>query len=191
MKKNNKTVNLPNKLTLLRIILVPIFMLFLFLRKELPVYAEFLALFTFILAAITDGLDGYLARKNQIVTNFGKIVDPLADKLLISAALIAFVALNEISAWAAIIIIGRELGVTGLRVIAASEGTVISASKWGKIKTTIQIIAIISVILDPRVIDFPWHIDEILIWIAVAVTVYSGYIYLKQIDLGFFENESE
>ncbi|MFW6389948.1 MAG: CDP-diacylglycerol--glycerol-3-phosphate 3-phosphatidyltransferase [Halanaerobiales bacterium] len=187
--KTNKNVNLPNKLTVLRIILVPIFMGFLLLRRELPVYAEYLALITFILAAITDGLDGYLARKRKRVTKFGKIVDPLADKLLISAALITFVALREISAWAAIIIIGRELAVTGLRVIAASDGIVISASVWGKLKTTIQIAAIIAIILDPRLINFPWHLDQVLIWTAVVVTVYSGYLYFNQFNLGFFENE--
>lgn len=186
---NNKSVNLPNKLTLLRIILVPIFMGFLFLRRDLPIYAEYLALITFILAAITDGLDGYLARKRKRVTKFGKIVDPLADKLLISAALITFVALNEISAWAAILIIGREFAVTGLRVIAASDDAIISASIWGKIKTTVQIIAIIIIILNPRLISIPWNLDQVLIWAAVIITTYSGYLYFKQVNLGFFENE--
>ncbi len=184
-------MNLPNKLTLLRIILVPVFMGFLFLRKDYPGYSETFALLTFIIAAITDGLDGYLARKHQLITKFGKIVDPLADKLLITAALISFVALGEISAWAAIIIIGRELAVTGLRVIAASEGVVISASKWGKIKTTIQITAIIVVIIDPKIIKFPLYLANILIWIAVFITVYSGIIYFKQADIDFFRREKE
>lgn len=183
-------MNLPNKLTLLRIILVPIFMTFLFLGKDYPGYT-FLAAITFSIAAMTDGLDGYLARKNKIITKFGKIVDPLADKLLITAALIAFVAMKEISAWAAIIIIGRELAVTGLRVIAASEGIVISASKWGKAKTILQITAIISVIVDPYIIKLPYNLAHILIWAAVVVTIYSGYIYFKQVNIDFFKEEKD
>lgn len=182
-------MNLPNKLTILRIILVPIFMGFLFLRNANPLYSEVLALVTFVIAAITDGLDGYLARKNELVTKFGKIVDPLADKLLISAALISFVALDEITAWAAIIIIGRELAVTGLRVVAASEGVVISASKWGKLKTTLQITAIIMVIVDPHIIDFPFNLETIFIWLAVLITVYSGYLYFDSADIDFFEEK--
>ncbi|MFW5980221.1 MAG: CDP-diacylglycerol--glycerol-3-phosphate 3-phosphatidyltransferase [Halanaerobiales bacterium] len=182
-------MNLPNKLTLLRIILVPVFMGFLFLRRDYPLYSEVLALITFVAAAITDGLDGYLARKNEIVTTFGKIVDPLADKLLISAALVSFVALREISAWAAIIIIGRELAITGLRVVAASEGVVISASIWGKLKTALQITAIIVVIIDPRIIEFPWNLANVLIWAAVAMTVFSGYIYFREANIDFFKEE--
>ena len=183
-------MNLPNKLTILRIILVPIFMGFLFLRQVNPLYSEILALVTFVIAALTDGLDGYLARKNQLITKFGKIVDPLADKLLISAALISFVALNEITAWAAIIIIGRELAVTGLRVVAASEGIVISASKWGKAKTILQITAIIMVIVDPHIINFPFNLEIFFIWIAVLVTIYSGYLYFADANIDFF-NEKE
>ncbi len=182
-------MNLPNKLTLLRIILIPIFMGFLFLKKDYSGYSEVLALLTFIIAAITDGLDGYLARKNQCITKFGKILDPLADKLLISAALIAFVAMKEISAWAALIIIGRELAITGLRVIAASEGIVISANKWGKFKTGLQITAIIAVILSPEIIYLPWHLANILIWLAVLITVYSGYIYFREANIDFFHEE--
>ncbi|MFW6281601.1 MAG: CDP-diacylglycerol--glycerol-3-phosphate 3-phosphatidyltransferase [bacterium] len=184
-------MNLPNKLTVVRIMLVPIFMGFLFLRKDYPGYAEVLALVTFIIAAVTDGLDGYLARKNEIITKFGKIMDPLADKLLISAALISFVAMREISAWAAIIIIGRELAITGLRVLAASEGIVISANKWGKWKTTLQIIAIIVVILEPEIIYVPPIIPHILIWLAVFITVYSGIIYFQEADIDFFKTKNE
>ncbi|ACL69946.1 CDP-diacylglycerol--glycerol-3-phosphate 3-phosphatidyltransferase [Halothermothrix orenii] len=184
-------MNLPNKLTLTRIILVPVFMGFLFLRKDYPGYAEVLALITFVVAAVTDGLDGYLARKHKIVTKFGKIVDPLADKLLISAALISFVAMKEISAWAAIIIIGRELAITGLRVVAASEGSVISASYWGKWKTTLQIIAIIALILDPEIIPLPFNLSSILLWVAVTITVISGIMYFKNADIDFFKEEKD
>lgn len=183
-------MNLPNKLTLLRIILVPIFIIFLLLRKDIP-GAEIFSLAVFILAAITDSLDGYIARRQQIVTKFGKIIDPVADKLLISGALIAFVSLNEISIWAAILIIGREFAVTGLRVIAAKDGVIISASIWGKIKTTVQIIAVIAVIADPVIIKLPYHIPNILIWIAVAITLFSGYKYFKAVNIDFFVEEDE
>jgi len=182
-------MNTPNKLTILRIILVPVLMVFIFLRKDYPGYAEFLALITFVLAAATDGLDGYLARKNEIVTTLGKIMDPLADKLLISAALIAFVAMGDISPWAALLIIGRELAVTGLRVIAANEGIVISANNWGKWKTTMQITAIIYIILYRRVAFFPAYLGTVLIWIAVAITVFSGIIYFKRANIDFFSEE--
>lgn len=182
-------MNLPNKLTILRIILVPVFMWFLLLRNYYPGYSEALALITFIIAALTDGLDGYLARKNENVTKFGKIVDPLADKLLITAALIAFVAMREISAWVAIIIIGRELAITGLRAVAASEGVVLSANKWGKMKTILQISAIIAIIIHPQIVFFPEILAQILLWIAVIITVYSGYLYFKQINIDFFGEE--
>ncbi|MBS3812063.1 MAG: CDP-diacylglycerol--glycerol-3-phosphate 3-phosphatidyltransferase [Halanaerobiales bacterium] len=181
-------MNLPNKLTMIRIILIPIFIIFLLLRKQIP-GAEVFSLAVFILAAITDSLDGYMARKHKMVTKFGKIVDPVADKLLISAALITFVSLNEISIWAAILIIGREFAVTGLRIIAAKDGVIISASIWGKIKTTIQITAVIAVIVDPKIITLPYYIPNILIWLAVIITIYSGYKYFKSIDIDFFVEE--
>ncbi|MBM7624811.1 CDP-diacylglycerol--glycerol-3-phosphate 3-phosphatidyltransferase [Sporohalobacter salinus] len=166
-------MNLPNKLTLLRIILVPIFMFFLLFNPagEATVYTRYLAVAVFTMAAITDGLDGYIARKQNLVTRFGKFIDPLADKLLISAALVALVDMGEISSWAAIIIIGREFAITGLRVVAASDGIVISASKLGKYKTTLQIIAIIAII-----INLPYSLA--LIWLAVLLTIISGLDYL-------------
>ncbi len=182
-------MNLPNKLTVTRVLLIPIFMLFLLLRNSTTKYAPVLALIIFIIAAITDGIDGYLARKQKKVTKFGKIVDPLADKLLISAALISFVALGEISAWAAIIIIGRELAVTGLRVLAASEGMVIAASKWGKWKTNMQIAAVIAIIVDPEIIKFPFFLPNILVWVAVIVTIISGIDYFQKADIDFFREE--
>lgn len=181
-------MNLPNKLTMLRIILIPVFIVFLLLRKEL-IGAEIFSLIIFIIAAITDSLDGYIARKQKIVTKFGKIVDPVADKLLISGALIAFVSLNEISIWAAILIIGREFAVTGLRVIAAKDGVIISASIWGKIKTTIQIAAVIAIIVDPKIIELPYNIPNILIWIAVLITLFSGYKYFNAVNIDLFVEE--
>lgn len=184
---NIKKINLPNKITLLRIILIPLFMFFLLINEQDNIIYEIFALIIFIVAAVTDGVDGYLARKYRAVTKFGKIIDPLADKLLISSALISFVALDKISAWIAIIIIGRELAVTGLRVIAASEGNVIAASKWGKWKTNMQIFAVISIIIDPGIIKLPFYLSEILLCIAVIVTIISGIDYFLKTDIDFFK----
>ncbi|MCK8817417.1 CDP-diacylglycerol--glycerol-3-phosphate 3-phosphatidyltransferase [Natroniella sulfidigena] len=165
-------LNLPNRLTLIRILLVPIFMAFLLFRIEgYQTYGRYIAVGVFIIAAITDGIDGYIARKRGLVTKLGKFIDPLADKLLISAALIALVDLGDITAWPAIIIIGREFAVTGLRVLAASEGIVIAASNLGKYKTNAQIFAVIALI-----IQLPYA--SLLLWIAVFLTIISGLDYL-------------
>ena len=190
-RSKKETLNLPNRITLLRIILVPIFMYFLLLKNNYNLFYEVFALIIFIIAAITDGLDGYLARKQKIVTKFGKIIDPLADKLLITSALISFVSIGEISAWIAIIIIGREFAVTGLRVLAASEGIVIAASKWGKWKTNLQIFAVIAVILDPDIIPLPFYLTDILLWLAVLVTIISGLDYFKKADIDFFQEDGK
>ncbi|TMZ62552.1 CDP-diacylglycerol--glycerol-3-phosphate 3-phosphatidyltransferase, partial [Klebsiella pneumoniae] len=144
-------MNLANKLTLARIFLVPIVMLFLLVNYDLGQFrlehgvitvSEIIATLVFILAAVTDGLDGYIARKRKLVTNLGKFLDPLADKLLISASLISLVEMQRLDAWIAIVIISREFAVTGLRLVAAAEGNVIAASRLGKLKTIVQIIAI-------------------------------------------------
>jgi CDP-diacylglycerol--glycerol-3-phosphate 3-phosphatidyltransferase len=168
-------MNLANKLTLSRILLIPVFMLVLLIR--IP-FGEYIAAVIFIIAASTDGLDGYIARKRKQVTNFGKLIDPLADKLLISAALVSLVELKEISAWVAVIIIGREFFVTGLRAIAAAEGVIIAASKLGKLKTISQIVAISALLLN----DFPLSLLNITfgkyaIYVAVFFTLWSGVDY--------------
>ena len=126
-------MNLPNKLTMVRIVLVPIFMIALLLEFY---YA---ALIIFCVAAITDFFDGYLARKHNLVSSFGKIMDPLADKLLVFSALVCFIQLEKVSVWAPIIIIAREFFVTSMRVVAVSKGKVIAASWWGKVKTNVQL----------------------------------------------------
>lgn len=169
-------MNLANRLTLARIFLVPVFMIILLTR--IPKYGDYIAAAIFILAASTDGLDGYIARTRKQVTNLGKFMDPLADKLLVSAALISLVELGNIKAWIAIIIIGREFAVTGLRAIAASEGVVIAASKLGKYKTVSQIVAIVAILLH----DFPLSllkipIGQISLYIAVLFTIASGVDY--------------
>ncbi|MEW6625022.1 MAG: CDP-diacylglycerol--glycerol-3-phosphate 3-phosphatidyltransferase [Bacillota bacterium] len=170
-------MNLANRVTLARIILVPIFMFFILIR--IP-FGEYIAAAIFILAASTDGLDGYIARARKEVTKFGKLLDPLADKLLVSAALISLVEINLVNAWIAVVIIGREFAVTGLRSIAAGEGVIISASKLGKYKTISQIVAIVAVILNDflmKSLGLPFNLGEILIHIAVVFTLWSGFDY--------------
>ncbi|MBZ4646252.1 MAG: CDP-diacylglycerol---glycerol-3-phosphate 3-phosphatidyltransferase [Petroclostridium sp.] len=171
-------MNLANKITMLRIFLVPIFMFF--LLTKFP-YGAYIAVGIFIIAAVTDGLDGYVARKWKLVTNFGKFVDPLADKLLVTAALISLVELNKLSSWVAMIIITREFVVTSLRVVAVSEGIIIAASMWGKIKTVTQIIAIVAILIDNFSFRlFGFSFGQITMLIAVIFTVFSGIDYLAK-----------
>ncbi|MDK2823088.1 MAG: CDP-diacylglycerol---glycerol-3-phosphate 3-phosphatidyltransferase [Clostridia bacterium] len=168
-------MNLPNALTIIRIILVPVFMIVLLVK--IP-YGQLFAAAIFIIAASTDGLDGYIARKRKQITNFGKIMDPLADKLLVSAALISLVQLGKIAGWVAVIIIGREFAVTGLRSVAAAEGIVISASKLGKYKTVFQIIAIVAILVNELIISLiGLPLGQYFLYIAVFFTIYSGLDY--------------
>ncbi|MCR8642119.1 CDP-diacylglycerol--glycerol-3-phosphate 3-phosphatidyltransferase [Paenibacillus sp. N1-5-1-14] len=181
-------MNLANKITIARIFLVPIIMFFLLVQVTFPdihigedftiTYNQIIAALIFIIAASTDSLDGYIARKKKMVTNLGKLLDPLADKLLVTAVLVSLVQMDKIDAWIVIIIISREFAVNGLRQIALLEGSVIAASKWGKLKTIIQIAAIIAVLIN----NFPFTfigipVDMILTWLAAVVTVYSGIDY--------------
>jgi CDP-diacylglycerol---glycerol-3-phosphate 3-phosphatidyltransferase len=163
-------MNLANKLTMLRIILVPVFLFFVSIKIEHGI-GIYLATGIFIIAALTDTLDGYIARKRNQVTKFGKFMDPLADKLIVTAALISLVELKQLSSWVVMIIIAREFAITGLRAVAASEGVIIAASKWGKAKTVIQIIAIIAALMDLAY-------NRFLIYIAVIVTIISGVDYI-------------
>jgi CDP-diacylglycerol--glycerol-3-phosphate 3-phosphatidyltransferase len=171
-------MNLPNQLTLLRILMVPVFLVVLSLRLPL---GDYIAAGVFVLAACTDGLDGYIARKHKQITSLGKLLDPLADKLLISAALIALVELGRLSGWVAVVIIGREFAVTGLRSLAVAEGVVIAASKLGKIKTITQIVAIVAMFLR----NFPFSLigvpfSNIAMGVAVVFTIWSGMDYFQQ-----------
>jgi len=160
-------LNLPNVLTLLRILAVPVIVVA--LLGETP-NGDALAAGVFALAAFTDGLDGYIARRRQDVTTFGKLMDPLADKVLIIAALVSLVSLGRLAAWVAMVIIARELAVTGLRAVAAEQGVVISASWLGKLKTALQVAAVFALIIwNPS----PLAVD-VLVYIAVAVTAISG-----------------
>jgi CDP-diacylglycerol--glycerol-3-phosphate 3-phosphatidyltransferase len=163
-------LNLPNTLTVLRILLVPVVIVA--LLDETP-NGDAIAAGVFALAALTDGLDGYIARSRGAVTTFGKLMDPIADKLLVTAALVALVSLNRLDAWVAMVIIAREFAVTGLRGLAAEQGVVIQASWLGKVKTALQIAAIIALIVfEPA----PLSVD-LLVYAAVAATVISGVDY--------------
>ncbi len=176
-------LNLPNKITISRILLIPVFMAFLLSKTSLTYlgvtiqWGAVVAGVIFVLAAVTDGIDGYIARSRGLVTSVGQLLDPLADKLLISAALISLVGLGRLSAWIAVIIIGREFAVTGLRMSAAVNHIVIPAGKWGKIKTVTQIVAIVFLIIKIPVPEYgPW-LESILIAIALVMTVVSGIDY--------------
>ena len=164
-------MNLPNKLTILRTIMIPVFLIFLYI-PGLGMTGDVLAAAIFVLASFTDLLDGKIARKYNLVTNFGKFMDPLADKLLVGSALIALVDLNRIPAWVVIIIIAREFIISGFRLIASDNGVVIAASYWGKFKTTFQMIMIILLILN---IDYPYSniINMVIMYIALALTIIS------------------
>ncbi|MGI5902445.1 MAG: CDP-diacylglycerol--glycerol-3-phosphate 3-phosphatidyltransferase [Desulfitobacteriia bacterium] len=176
-------MNLPNILTLIRIVMIPIFMVVLLLKlpggKEYLPYQNVVAALIFVIAAATDGLDGYIARKRRQVTNLGKFLDPLADKLLVSAALISLVELEVVSAWIVWVILGREFAVTGLRAIAVADGVIISASKLGKLKTMTQVIAITLLILNDWPLSyFHIYIGQPLLYIALVLTVISGLDYI-------------
>ncbi|MBR5228885.1 MAG: CDP-diacylglycerol--glycerol-3-phosphate 3-phosphatidyltransferase [Firmicutes bacterium] len=167
-------MNLPNKLTTLRMILVPVFII-----VYMILGTGFFACAIFVIASVTDFFDGYLARKHKLVTNYGKIMDPLADKLLVTAALICMVETNIVPAWMVIVILAREFAITGLRAVAASEGIVIAAAWSGKIKTVTQMIAIIFLLLENwpfALVNIPFA--QFMLWIAVIMTIYSGAEYI-------------
>lgn len=169
-------MNLANKLTVIRIFLVPIFLMFIAV-KGIP-YGKLIATAVFIIAALTDKLDGYIARSRNQITRFGKFMDPLADKLLVTAALVSLVEFQIIPTWVAMVIIAREFAVTGLRSIAAAEGVVIAASWWGKIKTVIQIIAIIFALINLNYANIYFTTaTKVVMMIALVVTLLSGIDY--------------
>lgn len=171
-------MNLPNKLTILRVIMVPFFVAFLLLT---PSHADFkwIAFALFVVASLTDLLDGHIARKYHMITNFGKFMDPLADKLLVSSALICLVALNKIPAWVVIVIIAREFIISGFRLVAADNGVVIAASYWGKFKTAFQMVTVIVLILNIPGEVFA-VIGTVLIYISLVLTVISLIDYIAK-----------
>ncbi|MGG4345914.1 CDP-diacylglycerol--glycerol-3-phosphate 3-phosphatidyltransferase [Paenibacillus lautus] len=184
-------MNLANRITIARMLLIPLFILFfaeypLWLTENssffgfIHVYGTYVALGIFLLASATDKLDGYIARKYNQITNLGKLLDPLADKLLISVALIMMVQSGMVATWIAVVIIAREFVITGLRMVASEQGIALSADSLGKLKMVLQVIAIAAVLLD----NYPFQlitmiqVDQCLMLAAVALTIYSGTHYL-------------
>ena len=165
-------MNLPNKLTIFRVILIPFFVVFLLLDPSNQTY-RYIADAIFIIASLTDMLDGKIARKYNLVTNFGKFMDPLADKLLVSAAMICLIATGQLAAWIVIVIISREFIISGFRLIASDNGIVIAASYWGKFKTVFQMLMIIVLIAN---IQMPFFtvLGTILIYVALVLTIVSS-----------------
>lgn len=174
-------MNLPNKLTILRTVLIPFFLVAM-LWDAVP-YGNWIALAIFAIASITDMLDGKIARKYNLVTNFGKFMDPLADKLLVSSAMIAFVELGRIPCWIVIVIIAREFIISGFRLVAADNGIVIAAGIWGKVKTAEQMIMVCILLADfgslfPSAADVIYIIEDVLIYVAFILTIVSLCDYL-------------
>lgn len=170
-------MNLPNKLTILRVILVPVFVAALMIEGGANQALRYGALVIFVIASLTDMLDGKIARKYNMVTNFGKFMDPLADKLLVCSALICMIELGQIPAWMVIIIIGREFIISGFRLVASDNGVVIAASYWGKFKTVSQMIAVILMILNIPALGW---LTAAFIWIALILTVVSLIDYIAK-----------
>ena len=166
-------MNLPNKLTMFRVILIPFFVVFLLV--DITPVDKWIALAVFIIASLTDMLDGKIARKYNLVTNFGKFMDPLADKLLVCSALVCLVAVDRIPAWMVIVIIAREFIISGFRLVASDNGVVIAASYWGKFKTTFQIIMICLMIADLAALQL---LTTIVTRVAVILTIVSLVDYL-------------
>ena len=169
-------MNLPNKLTLIRVILIPFFVFFLLINPEVTAL-RIIADLIFIAASLTDMADGKIARKYNLVTNFGKYMDPLADKLLVCSAMICLIQTKQLAAWYVIIIIAREFIISGFRLIAADNGRVIAASYWGKFKTTFQMCMVILMIANLGMTPFPL-ITQIIKWIALVLTIVSLVDYL-------------
>ena len=165
-------MNLPNKLTMLRILLIPVFMVVLYMGF---VGSAYVALAIFIVASLTDLLDGKIARKYNLVTDFGKFADPLADKMLTTAAMLWFVECGQMPAWALLIVIVREFAVSGLRMIAADKGTVIAAGWSGKVKTASTMVCIILMFL-----PIPAVVNTVCVWVIALTTLYSGVEYFVQ-----------
>lgn len=163
-------MNLPNKLTILRVIMIPFFVAALLYDGGANQNMRYVAAALFIIASLTDMLDGKIARKYNLVTNFGKFMDPLADKLLVCSALICMIELRELPAWMVIIIISREFIISGFRLVASDNGVVIAASYWGKFKTTFQMIGVVLLIFNIPALS---TLTTIIVWSALALTVIS------------------
>jgi CDP-diacylglycerol--glycerol-3-phosphate 3-phosphatidyltransferase len=181
--------NLPNLITLVRIAAIPFVVLFLFFPGAPE---SFLAALIFSAASLTDLLDGYIARQQNSETPVGKLLDPLADKLLINSALIMLIPLGRVPAWVVVLIVGREIAVTGLRGIASLEGLAIAASKWGKAKMIFQTIALIGLMLHYEYLGIDFHsLGMLILWIALAITIWSGVDYFIKFYRGHRKTAEE
>ena len=165
-------MNLPNKLTVLRVIMVPFFVVFMLIPNLGGAANKYIALALFCIASFTDFLDGHLARKNNLVTNFGKFMDPLADKLLVCSALICLSSLGKLATWIVLVIIAREFIISGFRLVASDNGIVIAASYWGKFKTVSHMTMIIMLILDFQNPIY-FVLTQIVVWVGIALTIVS------------------
>lgn len=174
-------MNLPNKLTLLRIVMIPIFVVFALMQAQ---WAQYVALVIYILACFTDMLDGKIARARNLVTNFGKFADPIADKLLVMSALIILVESHRMASWVCIVMLAREFIISGFRLVAAGNGTVIAAGKLGKLKTvfqmssTVALMLLVPVVGEPLLGDFGVILANVLTYIAAILTIVSGAEYI-------------
>ncbi len=174
-------MNLPNRLTMARFILAIPFIYFLQESTTYGYIFRIISLIIFVIASLTDFFDGYIARKYNLITDFGKIMDPLADKILVISALVVFVELNYIPAWMSIIVLAREFLISGIRILAAAKGEVIAAGNLGKYKTTSQMIVIIIILLIGNIniiiLDINFNVSKLLMLIPVILTVWSGWEY--------------
>ena len=170
-------MNLPNKLTVLRVILIPFFVVSMMIENGANQTFRYVAAAIFIIASLTDMLDGKIARKYNLVTNFGKFMDPLADKLLVCSALICLIQLGQLPAWMVIIIVSREFIISGFRLVAAEQGIVIAASYWGKFKTTFQMIAVVLMILNFEALS---AVTLICTWAALILTLITLVDYIAK-----------
>lgn len=173
-----KNMNLPNRLTVIRVLAIPLFLIFLYISKGI---FRFLPLIIFAAAAITDAVDGHIARRDNLITDFGKFMDPLADKLLTTSAFIAFVEIGYLSSWVVILIISREFLISGFRTLAASKGVTIAANPWGKIKTVFQMVLIVVILLNyTGYVAFTTSWITPLVAIVVLLTATSGATYIYE-----------
>lgn len=175
-------LNIANQLTIVRIVAIPLYLLVLYINKD---WSNVAATIIFILAGVSDFLDGYIARKYNMITDLGKILDPIADKILVAAALIALIDLDRLYWWIAVIMLARDFTMEALRNLAASKGIIIAAGIWGKLKTTFQMVAIGMISFKNVWLGINWYIlGQVLMYIALVLSVYSAFVYFRD----YFKN---
>lgn len=175
-------LNLANQLTIVRIVAIPLYLLVLYINKD---WSNVAATIIFILAGVSDFLDGYIARKYNMITDLGKILDPIADKILVAAALIALIDLDRLYWWIAVIMLARDFTMEALRNLAASKGIIIAAGIWGKLKTTFQMVAIGMISFKNVWLGINWYIlGQVLMYIALVLSIYSAFVYFRD----YFKN---